>query len=475
VNTNQPEFDNNRISNIAHFFLSDMDSHSNPKAEQVSHPYPPTPQRTDQPEMTDPSYFSEIKRDLSHGDSNVKLIGVICSHLRWHAVGSIREFAKSLVKADKKVGVLNLQSWNAQLNIYRKVDNKETERKSNKQEYLEESIRVLHSSKADGNGKADVLECLDKQAKSLDYLLLMYGPEFNGYFQVLVECVDSVCVITNTQREQIISSYQAIKDVSLRANNVSIGVFVSDADSSETAKGIYERLAKTAKEHLNIELSYFGCFVSETSVVSEMIARQQLRTDSAQSMEQWIENLRSWLENHKKSSDESFESEDNVNFEKSNHKSRKVQRARAQIKDNGRSTSSHCERRDLIKMSKLVGGDEQFLALHIGKKILGEDYKPVNSDLIDFLRVSGVICARLTNEDKNDSCFVLVFNANDSNALVDWALINYPHKTDKLMIISDAQLGAIETRLWETQFSEIQIVKMLQGQLNDEDVIIISL
>ncbi len=461
---------NNRISNIAHFFLSDLSDSNVSGSEDISHPYPPTPQRTDQPEMTDPSYFLKYVGGNGNGNGKaIELIGVVCSHLKWQAMGALREYARYLAGEGRKVAVLNLQSWAAQLNIYRKdisCDKEEEKR----EEYFEEPIKSFQRDKGENGRKVDILECLDEYSRSIDCLLLMFGPEFNNYSRDLFSSLDCVCVITNTRREQIISAYQVIKGIS--NNNVRVGVFVVEADSEESAMNVYSRLSKTSEEHIKKELCYLGCSISERPVVSEMIAREQLRTDSLQSTEEWIARLRRWLDKHKSEDTE-------VADEKEIHK-RESLSDKIESGGNGEGNLVGAKKplrnaeKNILKVAELIGEEKRFLALQIGKKLLGREYKAEGSDLIDFLRECGLCCARFLSKENDKSCFVLVFEEGQNREISDWLLNGYPHKSDELIIVSDVQFGYLETHRWRDKFPNLRIVPMLKGSFEGENVIILS-
>ncbi len=473
MDARKPEEDNNRISNIAHFFLSDMkaeksdggngsqnkirNAHTVKRNKPTNHPYPPPPQRTDQSEMTDPSCF--LNCHLNKSESKAEFIGVVCSHLKWQSMGSVRQFAKALAKTGKKVGLLNLQSWSAQFNLYHQnKPNENIKPDTAKDEYFEEPIETLHSQKSKEQVN-DIIGQLDERIDSLDYLLLVYGPEFNNYSHQLLSALDRLCVITNPERESLIGAYQTIKHIASQNGDIPIGVFVSDVDTESRADEVYQRLANTAKQHAGLELSYFGCFVAETPLVAEMIARQQIRSDSQQSIEQWIENLQQWIEEHK-SKDEPKLKEANMN---------------EQEIDNNEQIESHSVNGNrIIKISTLTGDDQQFIALHIGKHLLSDDYKPSSSDLIDFLRASNVFCARFSSEHNSDSYLVIVYLHDQDRTIIDWLTQNYPHKTDKLIVASDAPLGTMETQTWRKQFADVRIIPMLAGLLDGEEVIMLS-
>ncbi len=398
----------------------------------------------------------------------------------------MKVFAKFLAKSGRRVGVLNLQSWAAQFNVYQELNEGESSgMQCANREYIEEPIETLNVWNANNRNKRDIIECLDSYARKLDCLLLVLGPEFGRYSSDLMLSVDCVCVITDTNREHIISAYQAIKNCCVGNDDLQIGVFVVDAESQQRADAIYARLARTAEEHIGCKVRNFGCCLRDVSVVSSMIARQHLRTDSGCSIEQWIADLKVWLAGHKNNvsgmSDMNEIDDRDISGNKNEFFERKTSMRRYESNsekygDNGRRRNNcvNVSGDRIIKICEFAGEEKQFLALHIGKQILGANYKAVSSDLIDFLRNSGISCARFISKEDEKCCFVIVSDATSDKAIVDWVLNNYPHNQDEIVIVSSNQLGYIETCSWRKMFERIRIVSMLKGNLEGENVIILS-
>ncbi len=501
-----------RISSVAHLFLSEMRSsqastggnghtaeitgknesengeHSVPVARTIRrtgpdgtiYSYPPPPQQlTDQSFGADPSVFpestpdEEFNENSDHPERKLHILGVISSHLRWEGNKALSQFARMLAGQGKTVGVLKLEAWSVHLRVYFRKDNeiKNTIESTSPDEYEEDIPTEIETVSAGSGDVAARLNTLDGQ---LDYLLIGWGPEFSRFEERLYELVDQVCVIGAPEREKLVRSYQILKTLAQREPRIPVGVFITDVTSFAQAQTVYSRLAKTAKDFENYSLEHLGYSLADSAIVSELLARTELKERS----EAWFDELEEWLATHKSEPKIDVESQAQAAEPILNESSGYDPEKKKEIKDEDvknhipAAISTAKSNHDLVVIETNHESKSASLAEDIGKKILPHA-SAAQDALIRFMNSVGVCCARFI-DDAGRGTLVLVLFADGQEVMSAGSMEHYPIKTDHLIVVTDKMLGEMEKQLWMKHFSCVEIKRLMRGWLDGRDVIIIN-
>ncbi len=508
-----------RFSTMAHLFLSDIRS-ENPELEdsgknsqgsvgkvkrikpgERNNSYPPPPQQTDQPQKADPSDFLLSQADPAEGDAEAEIdesagklniIGVHSCHLRWAGNKYLGQFARTLAGQGKVVAVLNLEAWSANLRLYyrRAGDASLGDEKSplgpkmpELEEYLEDPVNETRLEPELETSGA-VWSQLETLAETMDYFLISWGPEFSPFEDRLYHLLDEICIVTSPERDKLVGSYQLLKALKNRLANLPAGVFVGDVGSFSEAQAVYSKLARTCRDFAGIQIENYGYSLSEGAVVQELVARTELR----QQPQTWFDDLEKWLQSRREIPAES--PLENLELQAGVQPPSVIASEAKQSDPGGMASSARPCLSPQTQLNdettpddSLAGDDEDNLVIEtaptqdglselIGSRIVAKG-KPANDSLMAFLQSIGVNCSRFLNPNGNGTVVLVLKNEEDSAAAA-WAMEHYPVREDRLILVTDKQIGQVEKTFWQKYFTRLEIKRLLRGKLHGRQVLIIE-
>ncbi len=282
-------------------------------------------------------------------------------------------------------------------------------------------------------------------ATSPERLVVLSSPEFGSELDKWVRVVDDVCVCVSPVRDDIVLGYQLIKGVSSIGGKV--GIFVVDVNE-EQGEEIYNRLSKTANEFENVKVGFVGwCKLDENEDSFEVESIYRLGKLEANELIKSAKKVIMESVNKKKDEKVGSWKQDTSGMEKDTIK--------------------------IVHLDEVTTDETGFLGVHIGKKLLGVEYKPIASDLMDFMRSAGLPVGRFRNSEDGEC--VTIFVVLDANkSLFNWIINNYPHRRDQIWLIVD-DFTEFEKQVLKDKYPSVKILKALRGIFEGRDSLIISL
>ncbi|MFA5864515.1 MAG: hypothetical protein WC975_07480 [Phycisphaerae bacterium] len=414
-----------RFSTLAHLFLSEIRSPGDEPEDDGKKKIKPAIKRVG------PNGKNYSCPSISH---QMYVIGVCSRHLRERANKSLGSFARSLAGEGKIVVVLKLDNGSAYLDLY----------------YPKSNPQAVDDIKEAIKSTEGICARLDAMTEKLDYVLLDYTSEFENQEDRFANLLDSVCVLTTPDSQNLIASYQVLKSLNSTPNRrdregAGIGLFVDDVRDLGQAQAVYDKLAKTALEFTGMKIENNGYSRPDEAVGQELLAQNDLGEQSTQ----WLTGLESWLKNHKTNKIENNADE-------------------CPLPDLPAAKSLTREENQIVILESVGDGR---LAEIIGGKIIPGG-RPANDSLIAFLRAAGLDCAKF--QDTGGRVLVLVLMEGDDPALLAWVMEHYPNRDDKLILATDKQMGHIERSTWPKHFGQMEIKRILCGKLDGRQVAIMD-
>jgi hypothetical protein len=484
-----------RISNVAHFFLSDLktsdiaepenlvsrdDVFNNeggaqriirvaPNGKQYS--YPPPQQSTDQSQKADPSDFSptagnqyeeEIFEQEEKADESIYFIDVFCSHLRGQAKQGLHLLARTLACQGKRVAVIRMDSDSIVVTDF-----------SSKFDSLSRGCKIPDGRVISfGND-------LDAVSEEWDYVLFSRESLNRTQGDRFLNLADSVCVVTSPEQPKLIDSYRVLKSIS-QDRNVSAGVFVISAGDFKQAQSVYTRIAETAQSHLGLTVDNFGYSIDDGAVVERELAKIETHGQ----MDVYLQRIEAWRQSVKAepgsletptlfsdvlspipvTQEHEQEKEPEVIAEKEEFHT--IPLAESPV------TSRMSSADDLIILDLPEHEENLFMAQLIGQKLLFGGC-PVTDQFFKFLKSTGIDCIRFINSDETGT-LIMVLRKNEDIEILDWILDHFPDKDDKLMLVTEKPIGRFERTRWARQFNQIEILNMVRGRIDGRNTIIVD-
>jgi len=475
-----------RISNVAHFFLSDLNAGGEAAAQNIldtdsvfdnesgrqritrvapngnQYSYPPSPQLTDRTLKVDPSDFlSESQDEFSEtqesGDA-VYFLDVFCSHLRGQSQQALTLLARTLAGQGKRVAVVRFDSSSIVLTDF-----------SGKSDAPVRGCRIPDGKVVHFNDDIDAI------SEEWDYVLLSRDILAETCDDQFSKLTDSVCVLASPERPRFIDSYRVLKSIS-RNRKLSAGIFVINADSFKQAQEVHARIAQTAREHLGLEIDHFGYSIENQTIVERELAR--IETNGQ--LEVYLQRFDEWRQSIKAEpgSQESpvliSEVFDPVPMPQSIEQEeiaekKEVQNSPTEVFSEEKASSADD---DLIVLNLPEHTEDLSLAQLIGQKILFGVY-PVADQFFKFLKSINIDCIRFVNADET-ATIVLVLKKDQDTEMLDWILEHFPEKQDKLILVTQKNLGRFERTRWSRHFNQIEILNMVFGKIHSQNTVIID-
>ena len=105
----------------------------------------------------------------------------------------------------------------------------------------------------------NISSTLDELSRKLNIFCLNWDSEFFDLNIPLLQLCDQLIVFCTPRPEDIVASYKVIKHLNrILPSNAPLSVFISDIEEEEHALHIYEKLARTAHNFLNLNLLWAG-------------------------------------------------------------------------------------------------------------------------------------------------------------------------------------------------------------------------
>jgi hypothetical protein len=472
--------DDGRISNIAHYFLSDIKSEKvrseklkasemikeswSPRISRVAPngtkiTYSPH-QMTDQSlPKVDPSRYDISSASDDQGtepdisDEKCRILRVISPPQKNNEPAATIEFAKTLATAGQDVGVLTMCENSLSFCYYS----------------LSENTVDLIEDESDSN----FYRLLKNHMQTLGYLLINVEGNLPGYEKRLAQQIGDVCVCTSPERDHLVRSYQLIKYI--KDLSKSIGLFVANVEGFSVAQAVFQKIADTAHEHLNLEIENYGYPLHDDTVFCH--SPGNMKIDGP--VEKWFAGFEEWLREVNPDqpaadkisgaiSDKTDLSDIGFDLEKESlHVTETITPAIQEQKKERQPQIS-----ELIGLRMIDISTTHSYAETVGNIILLNS-SLVKDSLYQFLNSADFDCGRFENTDGKGTLIIVLLRDNDSTGL-DWMLEHYPYKDDRLIIVSDQAMGRMERSRWTKYFTNVELRRLIRAQFDGRDVYILE-
>jgi hypothetical protein len=215
-------------------------------------------------------------RNQSSPDRPFRFHGVLVwtDHLS-NAVETAVQFSRQWAQKNETAGLLRLDAKLTELFEYRANDPGGSELSTKEwQELLGESnagsIQLDESLKP----------ALTDLAERCDSIILSADAELRQQASDLLEHCRHAVIVTTPEPNDMLAAYKTIKRLSPATwEDKDIALFVSGAEDEASARGIYEKLAKTAWDFLAVDLSWGGWTQPIENVAEKHLAAVETRED----------------------------------------------------------------------------------------------------------------------------------------------------------------------------------------------------